>query len=324
MDQNKGNNKGADQKKESNQKTGLIIAVAILAVLLIIAAIWGFNQKSQNEELQSEKVELEGTIDELEVLREDLIAEVDSLQGEYSMLAETNGELQGDLAQAQETIAQKEAAIRNIKARNSSEINSLRAEIKQLMALKDELQGNIQNIQAENDSLRTAMGVLASDLDASKEEIQQLNNIRQTIEDENDRLTLENFKASAFQVEFEKGNDKVTAKAGKVKTIRTSFDLTSVPEEFQGMRTLYLTITDDKGTPIQATNPISAKTVVNNQEMDIIAVKAKDVDITKDQRLTFTYDLEEKLDPGYYRVAIYTDIGLLGASSMRLRKGGLF
>jgi chromosome segregation ATPase len=307
-----------------DQKKGLIAAVVVLAILLIIAAIWGFNQKSQKQELKSEKVELEGTVEELEVLREDLINEVDSLQGEYSLLAETNGELQGDLAQAQETIAQKEAAIRNIKARNASEINSLRAEIKQLLALKDDLQGNIQNLQAENDSLRTAMGVLASDLDASKEEIEQLNNIRQTIEEENDRLTLENFKASAFQVEFEKGNDKVTSKAKKARTVRTSFDLTEVPEEFQGMRTLYLTITDDKGSPIEASNPIQAKTVVNNQEMDIIAVKAKDVDITENQRLSFVYDLEDKLKPGYYRVAVYTDIGLLGSSSMRLRDSGLF
>lgn len=326
MDQNKGTdqNKSSDQKKGADQKKGLIIAVAILAVLLIVAAIWGFSQKNQKQELQSEKVELEGTVEELETLREELITEVDSLQGEYSMLAETNGELQGELSQAQETIAQKEAAIRNIKARNASEINSLRAEIKQLMSLKDDLQGNIQDIQAENDSLRTAMGVLASDLDASKEEVEQLNNIRRTIEEENERLTLENFKASAFQVEFEKGNDKVTSKANKVKTVRTSFDLTGVPEEYRGTRTLYLTITDDKGNPIDAANPIKAKTVVNNKEMDIIAVKAKDVDITKDQRLSFAYDLEDKLDPGYYRVAIYTDIGLLGASSMRLRKGGLF
>ncbi len=307
-----------------DQKKGLIAAVVVLSILLIGAVIWGFSQKNQKQEAQSENVELEGTLEELEALRDDLISEVDSLQGEYSLLAETNGELQGDLSEAQETIKAKEAAIRNIKSRNASEINSLRAEIKQLMALKDELQGNIQNLQTENDSLRTAMGVLASDLDASKEEIEQLNNIRRTIEEENDRLTLENFKASAFQVEFEKGNDKVTSKAKKVKTIRTSFDLTDVPEEFQGMRTLYLTITDDKGTPIPATNPIQAKTIVNNQEMDIIAVKAQDVDITENQRLSFVYDLEDKLAPGYYRVAIYTDIGLLGASSMRLRDSGLF
>jgi hypothetical protein len=53
--------------------------------------------------------------------------------------------------------------------------------------------------------------------------------------------------------------------------------------------------------------------------MDIIAVKAKDVDIAENQRLSFVYDLEEKLDPGFYRVSIFTEIGMLGSSSIRLR-----
>lgn len=302
-----------------DQKKGMIAAIVILAILFLAAGIWGLMQNSERKELEGVRDKLEGTVEELEGIREDLLSEVDSLQGEYTTLAEQNGELQGDLAQAQETIAQKEAAIRNIRAKNSSEINALRAEIQELMALKDELQSNIQGLVAENDSLRQAMGIMEGELTASKEEIEQLNNIRRTIEEENERLTLENFQASAFQVDLEKRNDKVTSKARRVRTIRVSFDLTEVPEELQGLRTLYLTINDDKGTPIAATNQVKAKTVVNNQEMDIIAVKAKDLDIAENQRLSFVYDLEDKLDPGYYRVSIFTDIGLLGSSSIRLR-----
>ena len=302
-----------------DQKKGMIAAIVILAILFIAAGIWGLNQNSQRKELEGVRDKLEGTVEDLESLREDLLSEVDSLQGEYTMLAEQNGQLQGDIAQAQETIAQKEAAIRNIRAKSSSEINALRAEIQELMSLKDELQSNIQGLVAENDSLRQAMGVMEGELTASKEEIEQLNNIRRTIEEENSRLTLENFKASAFQVELEKGNDKVTSKARRVRTIRVSFDLTGVPDELQGLRTLYLTINDDKGTPIAAANPVKAKTIVNNQEMDIIAVKAKDVDISENQRLSFVYDLEDKLDAGFYRVSIFTEIGMLGSSSIRLR-----
>lgn len=310
--------KNQDQKNQ-NQKQGLTIAVVILALLLIAAGIWGFMQNNARKDLEGVRSELEGTVEELESLRAELLSEVDSLQGEYNNLAEQNGELQGNLSTAQQTIAEKEAAIRNLKASKSSEVNSLRAEIQQLMALKDELQGNIQGIQAENDSLRQAMGMLEENLTASKEEIEQLNTIRRTIEEENKRLTLKNFTASAFQVELERKNEKATAKARRARTIRISFDLADVPEEYQGMRTLYLTINDDKGTPIAALNPVPAKTIVNNQQMDIIAVKAKDVDITESQRLSFVYDLEEKLDPGFYRVSVFTDIGLLGSSSLRLQ-----
>ncbi|NRA51285.1 MAG: hypothetical protein HRU12_19330 [Phaeodactylibacter sp.] len=302
-----------------DQKKGMIAAIVILAILFIAAGIWGLNQSNQRKELEGVKAELEGTVEELDGLRTDLLTEVDSLQSEYTLLAEQNGELQGDLAQAQETIAKKEAAIRNIRAKSSSEVNALRAEIQELMELKGELQSNIQELVEENAALRESMGVMENELMASKEEIEQLNTIRKTIEEENERLTLENFKASAFQVELERGNEKVTSKARRARTIRVSFDLTGVPDDLQGLRTLYLTINDDKGTPISAANPVKAKTIVNNQQMDIIAVKAKDVDIAENQRLSFVYDLEEKLDPGYYRVSIFTEIGMLGSSSIRLR-----
>ncbi|MBV6655899.1 MAG: hypothetical protein KI786_19155 [Mameliella sp.] len=302
-----------------DQKKGMIAAIVILAILFIAAGIWGLNQSNQRKELEGVKAELEGTVEELDGLRTDLLTEVDSLQSEYTLLAEQNGELQGDLAQAQETIAKKEAAIRNIRTKSSSEVNALRAEIQELMELKGELQSNIQELVEENAALRESMGVMENELMASKEEIEQLNTIRKTIEEENERLTLENFKASAFQVELERGNEKVTSKARRARTIRVSFDLTGVPDDLQGLRTLYLTINDDKGTPISAANPVKAKTIVNNQQMDIIAVKAKDVDIAENQRLSFVYDLEEKLDPGYYRVSIFTEIGMLGSSSIRLR-----
>lgn len=300
-------------------RQGLIVLAAILGVLLIVAAIWGFNQSSKRKALETQNTELTGTVEDLEELRTDLLSEVDSLQQEFSMLADQNQQLQGTLAQAQETIAKQEVALRNVKAKSSSEINSLKAQIQELLALKSELQGNIYAVQAENDSLRQAMGILESDLGAARDENQALANLNKAIQDEVDRLTLANFKATAFQVDLEQKNEKVTSKARRVRTIRTNFDLTNVPPQYQGLRTLYLVITDDKGTPVPAANPIKAQTVVNNQTMDIIAVKAKDVDITENQRLSMVYDIEDKLQPGYYRVAIYTDIGLLGASSLRLR-----
>lgn len=300
-------------------KQGLIILAAILGILLIVAAIWGFKQNNARKSLESENTELTGTVEDLEELRSDLLQEVDSLQQEFSLLAEQNEQLQGSLASAQETIAKTEVALRNAKAQGSTEINSLRAEIQKLIALRSQLESNIASVQAENDSLRTVTGMLEADLGVARDENQTLANLNKSIQEEVGRLTLANFKATAFQVDLEQKNEKVTAKAKRVRTIRTNFDLTNVPPQYQGMRTLYLVITDDKGNPVPSANPIKAQTIVNNQTMDIIAVKAKDTDIVENQRLSMVYDLEDKLGAGYYRVAIYTDIGMLGASSLRLR-----
>jgi S-adenosylmethionine synthetase len=98
-----------------------------------------------------------------------------------------------------------------------------------------------------------------------------------------------------------------------------SFDLVNVPDEFQGVRPVYLVITDDKGTPIRIANPINAQVQINGAAMDIQAVSTREENIAENQRLSFNHDLEEKLRSGYYRVAVYTDVGLLGASSFRLR-----
>jgi hypothetical protein len=299
-------------------RQGLIILAAILAVLLIAAGIWGVTQNRAKNQLASENVVMSGTIEDLEVLRADLIREVDSLQQEYAVLAEQNSDLQGSLIEAQDKIAQTEAALRNAKSRGSTEINSLRAEIQQLLALRSDLESSIVKVQAENDSLRAVTGILEADLSVARDENVALANLNQTIQGEVDRLTLANFKATAFQVDLERGNDKAVAKARRARKIRVSFDLTDVPAQYQGLRTLYLAISDEQGMPVRPSNAIMGQTVVNNQKMDFIAVQAKEVDITANQRLSFNYEVEDKLKSGYYRVTVYTEIGMLGSSSVRL------
>jgi hypothetical protein len=299
-------------------RQGLIILAAILAVLLIAAGIWGVTQNRAKNQLASENVVMSGTIEDLEVLRADLIREVDSLQQEYAVLAEQNSDLQGSLIEAQDKIAQTEAALRNAKSRGSTEINSLRAEIQQLLALRSDLESSIVKVQAENDSLRAVTGILEADLSVARDENVALANLNQTIQGEVDRLTLANFKATAFQVDLERGNEKAVAKARRARKIRVSFDLTDVPAQYQGLRTLYLAISDEQGMPVRPSNAIMGQTVVNNQKMDFIAVQAKEVDITANQRLSFNYEVEDKLKSGYYRVTVYTEIGMLGSSSVRL------
>ena len=145
-----------------------------------------------------------------------------------------------------------------------------------------------------------------------------LSNLNQTIQGELRRLTLANFKATAFQVEVEGRRPVATSRSGKARRVLVTFDLTGVPTEYQGIRPLYLVITNDKGVPVGGSD-IQAKSVVNGQVMDLLAVKAKDVNITANQRLSFTHDLEDRLRSGFYRVSVYTDIGLLGAASFRLQ-----
>lgn len=298
----------------------ILIAIAIILAILLGLSVWrGMSLNKEKTSLLSEKENLQQELQGLGEIRDALEKEVDSLQNAYFTLAEENETLQGSLANAQKELAQKSASLRNAQVKSNSEVNDLKAQIQNLLQIKTDLETSIFAIQAENDSLKLRTGVLEESLSVAKEENEALNNLNRTIQDELKKLTLANFKASAFRVEVEQKNTKVTAKSNRARKISVTFDLTEVPEEFHGVRPLYLTISDDQGTPIKVDNPIQAQAVVNGQKMDLIAVETKEINMTTSQRLSFTHNLSEKLAPGFYRAAVFTDIGLLGATSFRLR-----
>ena len=47
----------------------------------------------------------------------------------------------------------------------------------------------------------------------------------------------------------------------------------------------------------------------NLNTMALNAVSGKEVNITSNQRLSFSHNMEDKLKPGFYRVAVYADLG---------------
>jgi predicted nucleic acid-binding Zn-ribbon protein len=297
----------------------LIVLIILLLLALLGSYYWGNQQKTEKEQLMSENAVLTEAIGGLGNIKKELETEVDRLMAEYEALAAENESLEGSLAKAKADIAKKAAEIRNAKASSTAEVNSLRAEIQNLMAIKAELENNIQAMQVENDSLRARTGVLEQDLSLAKEDIAALNDLNNAIQQEVRKLTLANFKASAFDVVVGQKNDKVTARSRRARKITVNFELMNVPNEYQGVRPLYLSITDTNGVPVNATNPYTTKVTVNGQPMDLIAVDAKEVDLIDNQRLSLSYDVDEKLQAGFYRATVYTDIGLLGAVSFKLR-----
>lgn len=305
--------------KMDNNKKGLIILIILLLLGLIGLGYWGFTSNKGKKELAAQNEALTGQVGDLSSLRDGLQRQVDSLETAYSSLAEENKNLQGSVVEAEKTIASQSAAITKLKKQGTNESGNLKTQIEELLKAKAKLEGKIQGLEAENDSLRTLTGQLTTDLASAKSDNDALSTLNRTIQDEMKKLTLANFKASAFRVEVERKRPKATAKAGRARRILISFDLTGVKQEYRGLRPLFLVITDDKGTPIKNANPIQAKVNVNGQQMDLLAVQQKETDIVENQRLTFTHDLEDKLKSGFYRVAVYTDIGMLGAASFRLQ-----
>ncbi|MCB0518375.1 MAG: hypothetical protein H6577_02550 [Lewinellaceae bacterium] len=302
-----------------NARQGLTILAIILLLLLLGVGYWAYSNFSSNQILREQNGQMSTQLADLSTLKDNLEHQVDSLESAYSELAQENESLSGSLAEAKKSAANNAAALKNVKQQSATETNNLKAQIEQLLAAKANLELAINDLREENDSLRMVTGQLTEDLRASKSETAELAALNATIQEELKRLTLANFKASAFRVEVEKKSPKATAKSRAARRILVSFDLMDVTPEYRRVRPLYLVITDDKGTPIKVDNPIQAKVNVNGQDQDIQAVKEQRVNVQQNQRLSFNHDLEDRLKRGFYRVAVYTDIGLLGAASFRLQ-----
>lgn len=309
-----------------DSKKVLGIVAVLLALLLLFAGGWAFQLKGEKTALMQNNEQLTSELSDMQGLKLGLEKEVDSLTLTYNLLAEVNDSLQSSLTNAKSTINSQSRTIKKLKASNKqqttksgTEVSSLKADIQSLLASKANLEASILSLQAENDSLKVRTGVLEKDLSIARKESSELSNLNKSMQKDLDRLTLENFKATAFRVELEKRKPKVTSKSRKAKRIQASFDLTGVPQEYQGVRPVYLVITDETSSPIKLKNPIKASISINGQPTEIIAAEAKEINITNNQRLSFTHELAEKLRPGYYRVMAYTDIGLLGMSSLKLR-----
>ena len=302
-----------------NAKNGLIAAVVILALALIGSLVWGFNNEKEITSLKGDNAEVTEALDAMTQVRDNLAREVDSLAGEYDLLASENVELNGQLAGSRDDLASAQSALSRAKRNAAAELNDLRAQIEELNGVRSQLQSSISALESENSNLREQMGILETNLTASRQEAQQLTNLASSMETEIQKLSYESFKATAFEISPQLKNGKPSAKPGRVKKLVMSFDVANVPAEFQGVRPVYLVITDANGVPIPRAEYITTSINVNGQTQTIQAVEARDENIGESQRLSFTHELEERLDSGIYRVSVYSDICHLGSSTFTLR-----
>lgn len=299
----------------SENANSRIYGIAVTLLLLLSAALgWFFWQKSQA--VQAEGKQREAILDSLTQVKLDLQRELDSMSMDYSSLRTENENLQGRVTNTAALIEQKEIVIKQIKNASAKEEDALKKQVADLEKIKTEYETIITVLRQENLQLR-------EDNQRLTEENTQLHgqvvDISKQLEDQIRKTQSATFKATAFRVDVERRNDKLTARARQARELLISFDLTEVPQPHQGPQKLYLTITDDKGNPIATENPIKTTVYAPTGPVEILAQQVKQVVLENTQRLSFVHKLEDKLKAGNYVAAIYCDKGLLGASSFRLR-----
>lgn len=309
-------------------KRTLTILAVVLGLLFLGTLIWGITKTGQlTEENEASTAE----VNQLTILRDRLTAQVDSLDRAYEAVAADNAELQGELSEAQATT---QAALRDMRAAQRAQKNDnqvaydMRVQIEDLINARTILEKNIEDLTAENETLRQRNVQLNRDLSTAKTEaynagkqVDNLSRLNQTLEKDLEVMTLGAFKATAIQANLYSRNkgDRTTTNASRVKRMNVSFDLTDVPEEYLGVRPIYLVMTDQSGTPVTNENVVNADVTINGAPTTIQALEGRDVNVERNQRISFNIDFDDKLREGIYRVQVMTDLGILGSSNVQLR-----
>lgn len=298
-----------------------IIAGALLLLVIILGGV----MLNRQTKLKEENKQLTMEVDSLQKEKVKLLAEIDGLSTAFEMEKDRADSLSTLLTSAQEEISRRNAAAQKIKKQHTTDMAVLKQEIEQLKLLKSESTSIIAQLRKENEALlaqnvslnQTVQQVQAENSQLS-EKGRALSVSNKELETSVAKLKAASVKASDFQVTVNKKSGKTTAAAGKAKSISVSFDMNNVPAEHRVRQTIYLVISDDKGTPMKVANPIHARLTVDGKPVEIEAQQEKKIKLGANQQIEFEQSFDERIKAGNYKVSIFSEMGLLGSSKFTL------
>lgn len=295
----------------------LTLLTILLSLTVVITFGWGKTKEVESLEFQEKTFALTSQVNELDVLKKELQSEIDSLMIAYEEVKTANHSLQKKVSRKNKAIDEKNELIAQIQEANFERTQSLTDQIKELIEMKTNLQTTIHKVHRQNDSLVVIVEKRIEERRQARKIARDLAAQNNKLEIENDGLMLKNFKATAFRIELEGKNGKIMSKAKRIKKIKVSFDLNEIPEKYQENRPVYMVIKNEKNHPIATQALFPALIQREDQSLNIEAVMRKELDILEKQRVDFEYNIEDKMEAGYYEIEIYTDIALLGKTSFR-------
>ncbi|MCB0628313.1 MAG: hypothetical protein KDD15_01230 [Lewinella sp.] len=281
-----------------------------------------------NRSLKQDKAEQEAAIFTYTEQIEQLNGDIDSLMRAYEDLTSENQSLQGSVEDAAQLLAGKDAELNRIKKQSARNLKAKQEEVDQLLAFKAELEETLAGLEEENFNLQEENARLSKQLDQAITEnndlarrLSALEYDKQYLQQHLDQLVPMAFQGSAFKVEVQKRNEKLTVKGKKARQMDISFDLLNTPEEWQGMRTIYLSIVDSKGLPVKTgQNKNVQLQLPNGTNLSFETQLTKELHIGLNQRLAFHLELDDKITAGNYRANVYTTSGLMGSVGFRLSR----
>jgi uncharacterized protein HemX len=302
-----------DNLKEFNSAKQNDSAYKVIIILLLVILVGlGYLYIMQQQKTEQKIAELNQVSNE----KEALTFQYQSLLDDYEGLETTNDSISAQLSTEKERIKELMSALRSTKVQNRNEIDKYKKELK---TLRDIMKGFIHQI----DSLNTLNIQLT-------EENVQIKKQYKTAKDENRELTVKIEEATdkvakasvikAIGVNMESYNHKgkLTNRARKAKRFAVNFSLDENVIAPQGMKNVYVRITDPKEhILIEHNTPVFS---YEGEEIAYSAVRQIEYNGTiTPATVYFEVSEEGVLEEGEYTVDIFCDGSMIGTGKAELK-----
>ncbi|MDO4215314.1 MAG: hypothetical protein Q4D12_05300 [Bacteroidales bacterium] len=289
-----------------NKKTLMGIGAAAILLLVGTVAYLGMNLKQAKDE----KMEMQEL---MELDRMEMENEYRGFTQQYDELKNT---IQNDTL-AQQLTAERQRAqqlleeLQRVKADDVREITRLRKELAEVRAVMrhyiqqiDSLQRINQELMAENVEVKEKYNAATSQISNLSTEREQL---KETVS------IASQLNATSISVTPRNKRNKTAKKVKDVKSLIVNFNIARNPTAKTGGRNAYIRILKPDNTPL--TNGETCK--FENKNIEVSIKKYIEYD-GEELAVSGIWQVEEYLQAGTYRVAIFVDEHMIGSSSFTL------
>lgn len=299
-------NTPSPQPKKSNK--GLIIVVAILAVLLVSALIYNFIREDKLKRTYTELRIASSQLDSIGNELDKKIIEIEQLGGNIDTLVMIKDSLEAE-----------QEELKNVRDRSYKEINRLKSRVegyRELLVMKDveiaELKKVNEELVVENKELKTERNVLNQNLrdaEKTKEVLTEKVQIASRLEAENISIAALNDNGKAREDEF---------RARQISKLQVKFNIAKNDVAPVSGKEILMRIIDDNGNVLfdvargSGTFELDGKETFYTEKQEIL------FDNTQ-QQVNFLYEKGSEYLPGRYVMELYTDGYLMGSKSFRVK-----
>lgn len=303
---------GGVEEMQNNPKKNrslLYTAFGVIIILFAIKVVLDYREKQELQEFyQSEMEAAKVKLDDLDAELKEKIIEIDSLGGDID-----------DLLEVQEQITEERDQLQRTRQANRQLISRLRRKTDGYEELLREKDKEIKKLKEVNDRLVTENTDLKVEANELNRSIVTLNEDKQELEEKVEvasRLKVEHLEV--FSVSKSGKERTGVLRNRNLKKIKVTFAIEKNDVAPLEAKEIMIRLIDENEQVIFDVNKGSGSFMLDGKET--FYTSSQDILFdNSNQQLTFVYEKGTKYEPGTYKMEVFTDGYLMGATSFIIK-----